>query len=97
MKCVTDWGCFPSTRKYELALYAPSAHAWTARAPQSIQVRGAASQQMPVPLLGHPFGAREVTVERLPGAARFKHGIDMKHNFRHLLPVRAFRFRIQQS
>ena len=52
---------------------------------------------MSVPLLGHPFGAGEVTVERLPGAARFTLWIDVQHDLRHFLSVRAGGVRVQQS
>ncbi len=45
-------------------------------------------------MLGHPFGAGEVTVERLPGTRGFTLRIDMQHDPRDLQPIRTVSVRV---
>jgi hypothetical protein len=57
----------------------------------------AAPQQMPIALLGHPFGTGEVAHECTTGTHRFSLGIDVQYDQRDLLPIRPFGIRVQDA
>ena len=60
-------------------------------------MRSAVSEQIPIPVLGHPFGACEVALEDAPRALGFMGGINMQHNSRHFGPVCTFGVGIEQA
>jgi hypothetical protein len=45
----------------------------------------------------HPFGARQIAVERPPGAICFTFRIKMQHHSRDVAPVCACRIRVEQE
>ena len=48
-------------------------------------------------MLGHPFGASEVTLVRPPGTLRLAFGIDVQHDPRDFSPISTFGIRIQET
>jgi hypothetical protein len=52
-----------------------------------VLLRGVAAQQMPIAILSHPFGASQMTVERMSRAIRLPIWINMQHDPRDLAPV----------
>jgi hypothetical protein len=54
-----------------------------------ILLRGAATQQMSIAMFSHPFGAGQMTVERMSRAIWLPIRINMQHNPRYLAPIRA--------
>src|ERR1700745_1591435 len=63
----------------------------------SASLRSTASQQVSVPVFGHPFGAREMAFEGTPGPFGFAQWIDVQDDPRHFRPVRAFSVGIEQA
>jgi hypothetical protein len=57
----------------------------------------AALQEMPISLLGHPPGAREMAFPGPPSAVMFPRRIDMQDDLRNFLPIRAVGFRVEQA
>jgi hypothetical protein len=60
-------------------------------------LRRTAFEQIPVPVLGHPFGAREVALENAPCSFGLTGGIDVQDDPSHLCPVGAFGVGIEQA
>jgi len=56
----------------------------------------AATNEIAVTMISHPFCARQVAVKRMTGAGRFAIRIDMQHDSSHLLPIGTLRDRIEQ-
>ena len=48
-------------------------------------------------MLRHPFGARQMAVERLPGAIGVMFGIQMQHDACDVAPVGILRIRVEQA
>ena len=63
----------------------------------SMSLRSVASEQMPVPVLGHPFGARQMTLPRAPRPLGFTGRIDVQDDAGHFGPIRAFGVGIKQT
>jgi hypothetical protein len=63
----------------------------------SASLRRTAFEQIPVPVLGHPFGAREVALENAPRSFGLTGGIDVQDDPSHLCPVGAFGVGIEQA
>jgi hypothetical protein len=57
----------------------------------------ATAQEVPVTVLGHPFRARQMALERLLSPRRLANGIDMQHDPFDLLPIRTFRACVEQT
>ena len=51
---------------------------------------------MSITVYCHPFGARQVTIERAPRALRFTIGVDAQNDPRNFTPVRIFGVSIKQ-
>ena len=60
-------------------------------------MRSAVSEQIPIPVLGHPFRAREVTVEGTPRPFRFAGWIDVQDDPCDFRPIRTCGIGIEQA
>jgi hypothetical protein len=63
----------------------------------SASLRCTALEQVPVPALGHPFGAREVAFESAPRPFGLTRGIDVQDDPSHLCPVGTFGVGVEQA
>lgn len=61
-----------------------------------ISIGSIATQQVPIAMLGHPFGARQVAFPSSARARRFCRGIDVQHRPRYLAPISAFGLGIKE-
>jgi hypothetical protein len=61
-----------------------------------VLLRGVAAQQMPIAILSHPFGASQMTVERMSRAIRLPIWINMQHDPRDLAPVSTLGVSVKQ-
>ena len=60
-------------------------------------MRSAALQKMPISLLGHPPGAREMALPSPPSAIMFPRGVEMQDDLCNFLPIGAVSFRVEQT
>jgi hypothetical protein len=61
-----------------------------------VLLRRVAAQQMPIAILSHPFGASQMTVERMSRAIRLPIWINMQHDPRHVAPVSTLGVSVKQ-
>jgi transposase len=89
----------PGGSTWRLEEFTPKPDSWRRWRPKllSPSLRSTASEQIPVPVLGHPFGAREVALEGASRPFGFTGGIDVQDDPSHFCPVRTFGVGIEQT